>query len=122
MFGMPFFGSSGTSWNNSTAETYAQIVNAYAAANGGAYPAANLDSVTINGTSWGYNGVTTVQNKTQYAIQNGYGGVMIWELGQDYFNEAASMAHLHCCRRSRASLARPMKRGREASRTIGAMH
>jgi hypothetical protein len=26
-----------------------------------------------------------VEEKTQYAIQNGYGGVMIWELGQDYF-------------------------------------
>ena len=63
----------------------AQIVNAYAAANGGAFPAANLDSVTINGTTWGYNGIDTVEEKTQYAIQNGYGGVMIWELGQDYF-------------------------------------
>jgi chitinase len=85
MYGMPFFGSSGTGWDNSTAETYAQIVNAYAAANGGAFPAANLDSVTINGTTWGYNGIDTVEEKTQYAIQNGYGGVMIWELGQDYF-------------------------------------
>ncbi len=85
MYGMPFYGSSGTSWSNSTAETYAQIVNAYAAANGGAFPAANADSVTINGTTWGYNGIDTVEEKTQYAIQNGYGGVMIWELGQDYF-------------------------------------
>jgi chitinase len=85
MYGMPFYGSSGTSWSNSTAETYAQIVNAYAAANNGAFPAADLDSVTINGTTWGYNGIDTVEEKTQYAIQNGYGGVMIWELGQDYF-------------------------------------
>jgi hypothetical protein len=82
---MPFYGRSGTSWNNSATESYGQIASAYAAANGGTFPAANLDSVTINGTTWGYNGIDTVENKTQYAIQNGYGGVMIWELGQDYY-------------------------------------
>ncbi len=88
--GIPFFGMTGTSWSNSTAETYAQIVSAYANANGGAFPAANLDSVTINGTTWGFNGVDTVQEKTQYVINNGYGGIMIWELGQDYFTSGGA--------------------------------
>jgi hypothetical protein len=84
--GVPFFGSSGTSWSNSTAETYAQILSSYAAANGGAYPSPSLDSVTINGTTWGFNGVDTMEEKTQYVIQNGFGGIMIWELGQDNFS------------------------------------
>ncbi|HEY1685626.1 MAG TPA: glycosyl hydrolase family 18 protein [Tepidisphaeraceae bacterium] len=85
LMGVPFYGSSGTSWSNSTAETYAQILSGYAAANGGAYPAAGADSATISGTTWGFNGVTTMQNKVNYVIDNGYAGIMIWELGQDHF-------------------------------------
>jgi len=85
IMGLPFYGSSGTSWNNSAAETYAQIVGAYEAANGGATPNPSLDTLTINGTTWGFNGVTTVENKANYVLQNGYGGTMIWELGQDSF-------------------------------------
>ena len=83
--GIPFYGRAGTSWSNTTTETYAAILSSYAAANGGAYPAANVDSVTVGGKTWGFNGVDTVQEKTQYVIQNGYGGIMVWELGQDYF-------------------------------------
>jgi GH18 family chitinase len=83
--GVPFYGRSGTSWNNSTTETYAQIISAYAAANGGADPLPSADTVTIGGTTWGFNGVTTIQDKAQYVLQNGYGGMMIWELGQDQF-------------------------------------
>lgn len=30
-----------------------------------------------------FNGVQTVQRKTCFAVQNGLGGIMIWELGQD---------------------------------------
>ncbi|MBI9051910.1 MAG: glycoside hydrolase family 18 protein [Anaerolineaceae bacterium] len=30
-----------------------------------------------------FNGIKTVQQKTCYVIKNGYGGVMLWELGQD---------------------------------------
>lgn len=83
--GVPFYGRSGTSWDNSTTETYAQILSAYAAANGGASPSPSADSLTIGGTTWGFNGVTTMQNKAQYVLQNGYGGMMIWEMGQDQF-------------------------------------
>jgi GH18 family chitinase len=85
LMGVAFYGRSGTSWANTTALTYGSIISEYAAANGGAYPAADLDSVTINGTTWGYNGITTLQEKAQYVQQNGYGGMMIWELGQDSF-------------------------------------
>jgi Glycosyl hydrolases family 18 len=82
--GIPFFGSSGTSWSNSQNETYAQIVTAYETEYGSA-PAPNLDTLTVNGTTWGFNGVTTVENKSNYVLDNGYGGVMVWELGQDTF-------------------------------------
>ncbi|MGA2440387.1 MAG: glycoside hydrolase family 18 protein, partial [Tepidisphaeraceae bacterium] len=88
--GVPFFGSAGTSWSNSTSEGYSQILSAYAAANGGAYPAANVDTVTVGGNTWGFNGIDTAQQKTQYVIQNGFGGIMIWELGQDYFTSGGT--------------------------------
>ena len=85
MMGVPFYGSAGTSWSNYTDDDYSLILNNYAAANGGSYPAANVDAVTINGTSWGYNGITTIQTKANYVVQNGYGGIMIWEIGEDHF-------------------------------------
>jgi chitinase len=84
--GVPFYGASGSSWSASVDETDAQIFTAYAAANGGAYPPANVDSVTINGVTWGFNNIDTLQEKAQYILQNGYAGMMIWELGQDHFN------------------------------------
>ncbi len=85
--GVPFYGRSGSTWGTSTTETYAQILSAYAAANGGALPPPGADTVTIGltGPTWGFNGVTTMQNKAKYVLQNGYGGMMIWELGQDQF-------------------------------------
>ena len=30
-----------------------------------------------------YNGIPTIQRKCQYVMDEGFGGVMIWELGQD---------------------------------------
>jgi chitinase len=83
--GVPFYGQEGSSWSDPT-ETYEQIVTSYAAANGGAYPSPSLDTLTIGGVTWGFNGVDTVQEKTQYVINNGYGGIMIWEMGQDNFS------------------------------------
>jgi len=32
-----------------------------------------------------YNGVGTMQGKARYVVNHGYGGVMIWELGEDHF-------------------------------------
>jgi Glycosyl hydrolases family 18 len=85
--GVPFYGRSGSSWGDSTTETYAQILTAYEAANGGALPSPDADTVTIGltGPTWGFNGPTTVHNKAVFVLQNGYGGMMIWELGQDQF-------------------------------------
>lgn len=41
------------------------------------------DSVTYNGMDVYYNGMDTIKKKTRYAMEN-LGGVMIWELTQDY--------------------------------------
>lgn len=44
---------------------------------------ANQDHVNMNGTTYYYNGVKTIQKKTNLALDNGFGGMMLWELGHD---------------------------------------
>lgn len=41
------------------------------------------DSASINGTTYYYNGPTTMKKKTQLALENGFGGMMLWEAGHD---------------------------------------
>jgi chitinase len=102
IMGVPFYGRAGTNWNNSQDEAYGQILSDYAAANRGAYPAADLDSLTVNGTTWGFNGITTIQNKAQYVLENGYGGMMIWELGWTIF-PTANTTNTPCSPRSKTN-------------------
>merc|ERR1711971_1185990 len=47
--------------------------------------AASVDSVPTKdkAATIGFNGVTTIEKKTRYALQKSIGGVMIWEVGQD---------------------------------------
>ncbi|MXX96133.1 MAG: glycoside hydrolase family 18 protein [Rhodothermaceae bacterium] len=40
-----------------------------------------------------YNGVQTITNKARYAIDNGFPGVMIWEIAQDTEDPATSLLH-----------------------------
>lgn len=44
---------------------------------------ATNDTVSMNGTTYHYNGVTTIKKKTNLAMDNGFGGMMIWEAGHD---------------------------------------
>ncbi len=44
---------------------------------------AKRDTVKLNGTTYYYNGVKTMQKKTKLALDNRFGGMMIWELGHD---------------------------------------
>ena len=37
----------------------------------------------MNGTTYYYNGTGTMKRKTKLALDNGFGGMMIWELGLD---------------------------------------
>lgn len=41
------------------------------------------DTVNMNGTTYYYNGQTTMTRKTKLALNHGFGGMMIWELGLD---------------------------------------
>lgn len=41
------------------------------------------DTVSMNGTTYHYNGVKTIQKKTNLAMKHGFGGMMLWEAGHD---------------------------------------
>lgn len=44
---------------------------------------ANHDNVSLNGTTYYYNGEQTIKRKTNLALDNGFGGMMLWETGLD---------------------------------------
>lgn len=44
---------------------------------------AENDTVNMNGTTYHYNGVNTIQKKTNLALDHGFGGMMLWEAGHD---------------------------------------
>jgi chitinase len=89
LMGVPFYGRAGTSWSNSQTLTYTAIMDGYASTHGGVFPGPDVNSATANGQTWGYNGITMMQTKAQYLQQNGFAGMMIWELGQDHFTAGA---------------------------------
>ena len=70
VIGVPFYGYAA----GGAAKTYAEMVQANAA---------YADMDYANGVY--YNGRPTIRSKTQYS--KNYGGIMMWELGQDAFNE-----------------------------------
>ncbi|QCJ42788.1 glycoside hydrolase family 18 protein [Bacillus sp. S3] len=41
------------------------------------------DTVSMNGTTYYYNGGSTMKKKTTLALDHGFGGMMIWEVGLD---------------------------------------
>lgn len=75
--GLPFYGrhSATGDWT-----TYEDLVQRHAplAASADAVPAPGGGSATIT-----FNGVDRISQKTQLALDKGFGGVMIWEVGQD---------------------------------------
>jgi chitinase len=44
---------------------------------------AGRDVISMNGTTYHYNGVATIQKKTKLALDHGFGGMMLWEAGHD---------------------------------------
>lgn len=74
--GVPFYG-------RPTWESYAALVNR------GANPNADVFG------NVGYNGITTIKNKTQHVKDNGYGGIMIWELSQDLNNNNSLLSAIY---------------------------
>jgi hypothetical protein len=73
--GVPFYGRHISNW---TAYTYSEIISTY-------NPAPDVDQV--DGIY--FNGITTIKRKTEYAINNNLGGIMIWEVGQDTRDETS---------------------------------
>ena len=88
VMGTPFYGRSGTSWSDTTSKTYGNFFNEYVALHGQP-PSPDSDVfVDANGKTWYVNNITTIQRKMAWVRDNGYGGAMIWELGQDHWNAA----------------------------------
>ncbi len=74
--GMPFYGYDFTNSQSVSAYTYRYIVS--------------LDNENANYDQAGeiyYNGIPTIKAKTQFALEEELLGVMIWELGQDSYDE-----------------------------------
>ncbi|RDU36566.1 chitinase [Neobacillus piezotolerans] len=44
---------------------------------------AGKDTISMNDTVYFYNGIETVKKKTELAMANGFGGMMVWEAGHD---------------------------------------
>jgi len=80
--GVPFYGYNFT-FPNVTSSTYAQIVEA-------GKQFADLDEL---GKIY-YNGRPTISKKVEYAVDN-TGGIMIWELAQDSFDDYSLLEVIH---------------------------
>ena len=74
MLGVPFYGRK----RNGDAYTYSYIMDTYS-------PAPDVDLVK----NIYFNGIDTIKQKTTYVVENSYGGIMIWEVGQDTTNETS---------------------------------
>ncbi|MHA3770663.1 glycosyl hydrolase family 18 protein [Verrucomicrobiota bacterium sgz303538] len=57
------------------------------------YPGAE-NSDQIGNTIW-YNGIPTIKAKTQYVVEQGLGGVMIWSLDNDAKGEQSLLSAIH---------------------------
>lgn len=74
--GMPFYGYDFGNPNGVSAYTYRYIVSL------------NEENAQVDQVDEiYYNGIPTIKTKTQYAIDEGLLGVMMWELGQDSYDE-----------------------------------
>jgi GH18 family chitinase len=78
VLGVPFYGYCWGTACPSDVLTYADIVVGYPGA-------ADTDWIEAEGTTLSYNGEATLQAKA--ALSRDYGGVMMWELGQDTTQE-----------------------------------
>ncbi len=80
--GVPFYGRKIAS--PFTAFTYQEIVTQY-------HPSADLEQVD----NIFFNGITTIQYKTCFVRDNNFGGIMIWELGQDTWDETSLLRAIY---------------------------
>ena len=79
IIGLPFYGYEFQD-TETPAWSWAQIVDAFP-------DSLYQDEINTGDGVLYFNGKTTIQEKVAYAKENGAGGVMIWELGQDDFGD-----------------------------------
>lgn len=79
IIGIPFYGYEFQK-DDTPAWTWCQIVNDFP-------DSLNQDKITTDNGNLYFNGKQTIKDKIQFAKDNGAGGVMIWELGQDCFDQ-----------------------------------
>lgn len=53
------------------------------------------DTVLIDGMTYHYNGEATIKKKTELALQHGFGGMMMWEIGHDSDEDSLITAIAH---------------------------
>lgn len=82
--GVPFYGYNFIDASTAVSFTYSQIIQENV-------NNANLDRV---GNSY-YNGIPTIKSKVNLAYNSSLGGIMIWELGQDSFDEYSLLKTIH---------------------------
>ena len=82
--GVPFYGYDFVNSTTVNAFSFNEIVRA-------SVSNANLDQIGITY----YNGIPTIKSKVNLANDNGIGGIMIWELGQDSFDEYSLLSTIH---------------------------
>jgi hypothetical protein len=85
VLGVPFYGLGPSSYGD--AQLYSDLQTYYASTHSGTFAGPGVDDIVYsNGHDYKFNGITTLTNKTNYVVNNNYGGMMIWELGQDRYN------------------------------------
>jgi chitinase len=80
VLGIPFYGRD----DNTNAIKYEEIVS-----DCNPLPAEN------NCNGYFFNGMDMVQQKTQYVLDNGYEGVMVWNLGQDTYDQTSLLTAIN---------------------------
>ena len=80
VLGLPFYGRN----TQDATATYAEIIRKHR-------PKPGADEAG----EFHFNGPATIQRKTAFAIQQGYAGVMIWELGQDAVGKSSLLNAVH---------------------------
>ncbi len=80
VLGLPFYGRN----TQDATATYAEIIREHR-------PKPGADEAG----GFHFNGPATIRRKTAFAIQQGYAGVMIWELGQDAAGKSSLLNAVH---------------------------
>lgn len=80
LLGIPFYGRD----SNTNALKYNEIVSI-----------CNPSPSDNNCNDYFFNGIDLVQQKTKYVLDNGYGGVMIWNTGQDVHDQDSLLSAIN---------------------------